>query len=117
VEVACRDGCDDVERVLKGVVNDLRGKLINDWPGLIYPEPTTENIALSIFSLLPKGKVAKVSVKEDETVLSVYDGESVWVVLIDGRKNRTARIGVKGEFNGLGFAADLGELKELVSVG
>lgn len=117
VDVECRGNCDEVERILRDVANNLKGRLINDWEGLVYPEPTTENLALSLFSLLPEGKVARVSVKEDDTVLSVYDGESVWVVLIDDREDRTARVGVKGEFNAMGFAADLGELKEHVSDG
>lgn len=110
VEVACTE-CDEVEEVLKRVKGEVEGRLLNDWDGLLYPEPTTENLAVSIYALLPKGKVGWVSVREDDTVKAIYDGRDVWVTLFKADGRRTCAAGVKGRMDGRGFAADLKEVE------
>ncbi len=94
------------ERVLKG----FEGRVLNGCKILIYPEPTTENIALSIFKNL-KGALW-VSVREDEEVESYYDGKDIWVA-VSGRSDRkTFKYAEKGNMDRKGFAADLRDVKK-----
>ncbi|GEM_PF-4749424 len=113
VEVACAE-CDEVGLSVEGLKAELDGSLLNDWKGLLYPEPTTENLALSIYALLPRGKVEWISVQEDDLVKSVYDGRDIWVVLLRGGTGYTAAVGVKGSMDSRGFATDLRDLYRLL---
>ncbi|NPA80382.1 MAG: hypothetical protein GXO29_04970 [Thermotogae bacterium] len=100
---------------LEDLVAELSGRLLNDWEGLLYPEPTTENLAASIFRRLSRGgwRIRWVSVEEDGTVRSLYDGSDVWVSVRKSRPRRTAVCAVKGSFSPSGFAANLKDISAL----
>jgi len=93
------------EKEVEELVSELEGSVLNDSSYLLWPEPTTENLAISLYKLIEGAH--RIRVREDDLLESVFDGENIFVAVSHKQRGHTLKVGIKGEMDERGFAVDL----------